>query len=114
MKQGGVDTRSRYLICAKDINALLIIIVENNPKKIVQSDVTNTNMHHHNFLMRFYQIDLGVVVQKACENATEAFKFLYPLDASIKDKIEAIARSYGASGVEYSEQVINSIHFICV
>jgi hypothetical protein len=28
------------------------------------------------------------------------------LDAGIKEKIEAIAKSYGASGVEYSEQVI--------
>ncbi|KAI3503801.1 hypothetical protein L1887_32252 [Cichorium endivia] len=34
----------------------------------------------------------------ACDTA------LYPLDISIKEKIEAISRSYGASGVEYSEQ----------
>lgn len=54
-------------------------------------------------------IDLGMVVQKACESATEPFKFLYPLDASIKDKIEAIATSYGASGVEYSEQAEKQI-----
>jgi len=31
------------------------------------------------------------------------------LEISIKEKIEAIARSYGAAGVEYSEQVF---HFI--
>ncbi|GJV58675.1 formate--tetrahydrofolate ligase [Tanacetum coccineum] len=49
-------------------------------------------------------VDLGIAVQKACENATQPLKFLYPLDISIKEKIEAIARSYGASGVEYSEQ----------
>ncbi|KAI3696998.1 hypothetical protein L6452_29688 [Arctium lappa] len=54
-------------------------------------------------------IDLGIVVRKACESATEPFKFLYPLDASIKDKIEAIATSYGASGVEYSEQAEKQI-----
>lgn len=51
------------------------------------------------------QVDLGIAVQKACENVTQPLKFLYPLDFSIKEKIEAIARSYGASGVEYSEQV---------
>ncbi|KAF9625159.1 hypothetical protein IFM89_019865 [Coptis chinensis] len=50
------------------------------------------------------QFDLGIAVQKACENVTLAFRFLYPLDISIKEKIEAIAGSYGASGVEYSEQ----------
>ncbi|GFP94394.1 formate--tetrahydrofolate ligase [Phtheirospermum japonicum] len=36
-------------------------------------------------------------------------KFLYPLDVSIKEKIEAIAKSYGASGVEYSEQAEKQI-----
>lgn len=56
--------------------------------------------HHHDL-----QVDLGIAVQKACENVTQQLRFLYPLDISIKEKIEAIARSYGASGVEYSEQV---------
>ena len=51
------------------------------------------------------QVDLGIAVQKACENVTQPLKFLYPLEFSIKEKIEAIAKSYGASGVEYSEQV---------
>lgn len=50
-------------------------------------------------------MDLGIAVQRACENVTQPLKFLYPLDISIKEKIEAIARSYGANGVEYSEQV---------
>ena len=53
-------------------------------------------------------MDLGVAVQRACENVTQPLKFLYPLDISIKEKIEAIARSYGASGVEYTEQVNSS------
>ena len=44
-------------------------------------------------------------MQKACENVTQPLRFLYPLDTGIKEKIEAIAGSYGASGVEYSEQV---------
>jgi hypothetical protein len=40
------------------------------------------------------------------------------LDIGIKEKIEAIAKSYGASGVEYSEQVtpdsfiIVLVHFL--
>ncbi|KAJ9540504.1 hypothetical protein OSB04_027010 [Centaurea solstitialis] len=50
-------------------------------------------------------VDLGIAVQKACESATQPLKFLYPLEISIKEKIEAIARSYGASAVAYSEQV---------
>ncbi|KAK9128549.1 hypothetical protein Syun_017346 [Stephania yunnanensis] len=54
-------------------------------------------------------IDLGIAVQKACENMTETLKFLYPLECSIKEKIEAIANSYGASGVEYSEQAEKQI-----
>ncbi|KAL5066680.1 hypothetical protein RYX36_017567 [Vicia faba] len=54
-------------------------------------------------------VDLGIAVQKACENATQPLKFLYPLDIGIKEKIEAIAKSYGASGVEYSEQAEKKI-----
>lgn len=54
-------------------------------------------------------VDLGVAVQKACENITQPLKFLYPLDFSIKEKIEAIAKSYGASDVEYSEQAEKQI-----
>lgn len=54
-------------------------------------------------------VDLGLAVQKACESQTQPLKFLYPLDITIKDKIEAIAKSYGASGVEYSEQAEKQI-----
>ncbi|CAI8601549.1 unnamed protein product [Vicia faba] len=54
-------------------------------------------------------VDLGIAVQKACENATQPLKFLYPLDIGIKEKIEAIAKSYGASGVDYSEQAEKKI-----
>ena len=32
------------------------------------------------------------------------FKFLYSLDLPIKDKIEAIARFYGAEGVDYAPE----------
>ncbi|KAJ6307261.1 hypothetical protein OIU76_017121 [Salix suchowensis] len=48
-------------------------------------------------------VELGIAVQKACENVTQPLKSLYSLDISIKEKIQAIARSYGASGAEYSE-----------
>lgn len=54
-------------------------------------------------------VDLGIAVQKACESQSQPLKFLYPLDVSIKDKIEAIAKSYGASGVEYSEEAEKKI-----
>ncbi|CAL9218403.1 unnamed protein product [Arabidopsis halleri] len=54
-------------------------------------------------------VDLGIAVEKACQNITQPLRFLYPLDISIKDKIEAIAKSYGASGVEYSEQAEKQI-----
>lgn len=54
-------------------------------------------------------VDLGIAVQKACENMTQSLRFLYPLEISIKEKIEAIAQSYGASGVEYSEQAEKQI-----
>ena len=53
-------------------------------------------------------MDLGIAVEKACQNITQPLRFLYPLEISIKDKIEAIAKSYGASGVEYSDQVSES------
>ncbi len=54
-------------------------------------------------------IELGKAVIKAAENESE-FKFLYPLDISIKDKIETIAKKiYGADGVEYSPEAEKQI-----
>ncbi len=47
-------------------------------------------------------IKLAEAVVKASEMPTN-FKFLYPLEMSLKDKIETIAREvYGADGVDYS------------
>ncbi|TYH75444.1 hypothetical protein ES332_D04G019400v1 [Gossypium tomentosum] len=54
-------------------------------------------------------VDLGVAVQRACASGIQQLKYLYPLDISIKEKIEAIAKSYGASGVEYTEQAEKQI-----
>ena len=49
-------------------------------------------------------VDLANAVIKACEIKSD-FKFLYPLEDSIKTKIETIAREvYGAAGVEYSPE----------
>eukprot|EP01113_Clastostelium_recurvatum_P033392 TRINITY_DN4404_c0_g1_i1.p1 TRINITY_DN4404_c0_g1~~TRINITY_DN4404_c0_g1_i1.p1 ORF type:complete len:634 (-),score=211.95 TRINITY_DN4404_c0_g1_i1:62-1963(-) len=48
--------------------------------------------------------ELAEAVVRACDSSVGSdFKFLYPLDQSIKEKIETIAREmYGAAGVEYS------------
>jgi len=47
---------------------------------------------------------LAEAVVKACEKPSD-FKFLYPLDIPIKDKIEIIAKKiYGASGVDYTSK----------
>jgi len=47
-------------------------------------------------------IELAEAVVDACEQPND-FDFLYPLDLSIKDKIETIARKvYGADGVDYT------------
>ena len=46
-------------------------------------------------------VDLAKAVIKASQKP-ESFRFLYPLDLSIKEKIEIIAREvYGADGVDY-------------
>lgn len=48
--------------------------------------------------------ELAEAVVAACERPSD-FRFLYPLDAPIKQKIETICtRIYGADGVEYSAQ----------
>jgi len=40
----------------------------------------------------------------AAANKPKAFKFLYPVENSIKAKIEAIAKFYGADGVDYAPE----------
>jgi methylenetetrahydrofolate dehydrogenase (NADP+)/methenyltetrahydrofolate cyclohydrolase/formyltetrahydrofolate synthetase/formate--tetrahydrofolate ligase len=46
--------------------------------------------------------DLANAVIKACDSPKD-FKFLYPLEISIKEKIEILAKEvYGADGVEYT------------
>ncbi len=54
-------------------------------------------------------VELGKAVMKAATRPSD-FRFLYPLDYSIKEKIETIAREvYGADGVEYSEEAERKI-----
>lgn len=54
-------------------------------------------------------VELAKVVIEACEKSGN-FKYLYPLDMSIKEKIETIAKSlYGADGVEYSSKAEQQI-----
>ena len=49
-------------------------------------------------------VALAKAVVNACEKPSK-FKFLYPLEMSIKEKIEVICREiYGASGVDYSPE----------
>jgi formyltetrahydrofolate synthetase len=49
-------------------------------------------------------VKLAEAVVAACEKPTN-FKFLYPLELSIKEKIEIICKEiYGADGVEYSPE----------
>jgi methylenetetrahydrofolate dehydrogenase (NADP+) / methenyltetrahydrofolate cyclohydrolase / formyltetrahydrofolate synthetase len=54
-------------------------------------------------------VELGKAVIKAAEGKSH-FDFLYPLDISIKDKIETIAREiYGADGVDYTDKAEKQI-----
>jgi len=54
-------------------------------------------------------VELAKVMIEACEKPSN-FKYLYPLDMSIKEKIETIAKKlYGAEGVEYSPKAEQQI-----
>jgi formyltetrahydrofolate synthetase len=54
-------------------------------------------------------VNLAKAVVSACEKPSD-FHFLYPLELSIKEKIETIVRDvYGGSGVEYSAEAEKKI-----
>ncbi len=54
-------------------------------------------------------VDLAKAVAAACSKPSQ-FRFLYPLELSIKEKIETIVREmYGGSGVEYSPEAEHKI-----
>ena len=62
-------------------------------------------------------LELAAAVERACAAARaeaaagrSSFRFLYPLEASIKDKIATVAREvYGAAGVEYEPEAEKKI-----
>ena len=48
---------------------------------------------------------LATTLDAACEKGGGKFRFLYPLEAPVKEKVDAIARRmYGADGVDFSEE----------
>jgi formyltetrahydrofolate synthetase len=54
-------------------------------------------------------VELGKAVVAACEKPSQ-FQFLYPLERTIKEKIETIVKEmYGGAGVEYSEEAEKKI-----
>jgi len=54
-------------------------------------------------------VELGKAVIAACEKPSK-FQFLYPLEMSIKEKIETIVKKmYGGAGVEYSPEAEKKI-----
>ncbi|HLH42507.1 MAG TPA: formate--tetrahydrofolate ligase [Bryobacteraceae bacterium] len=54
-------------------------------------------------------VDLAKALVAACQKPSH-FRFLYPLEMSIKDKIDVIVREmYGGSGVDYSPQAEQKI-----
>ncbi len=56
-------------------------------------------------------LELAEAVTAACEKPSE-FRFLYPLEMPIKQKIETVAREiYGADGVEYSDLANSQIEY---
>lgn len=55
-------------------------------------------------------IELAHKVVDICENKESKFKPIYPLDMSIKEKIETVAREiYGADGVNYEDDAAKKI-----
>ncbi|MDT8307253.1 MAG: formate--tetrahydrofolate ligase [Anaerolineae bacterium] len=73
-------------------------------KIAIEAGADDAQMSNHWAEGGLGSIELGKAVMKAATRPSD-FKFLYPLDYSIKEKIETIARDvYGADGVEYSPE----------
>ena len=78
----------------KEINLIKKIAMEAGAYACVESDVYKEGSAGG--------LDLAIAVVDAC-NKKARFRFLYPLEYSIKKKIETIARKiYGAGKIEYS------------
>jgi formyltetrahydrofolate synthetase len=70
-------------------------------KLAVQAGASDAVMANHWAQGGAGAVDLGKAVIAACGKPSQ-FKFLYPLEMSIKQKIETIVREmYGGAGVEY-------------
>ncbi len=49
-------------------------------------------------------VELAEAIDAACSAGGDDFKFLYPLDAPLREKISAVTREiYGADGVDYTD-----------
>ncbi|CAM6120144.1 unnamed protein product [Calypogeia fissa] len=57
----------------------------------------------------FGAAELGKAVEKACQEQSGELRFLYPLDISIQEKIEALTKSYGGAGIELSPEAEKQI-----
>ncbi len=58
-------------------------------------------------------VELAKEIVRICEEEKPDFKFLYGLDLSIKEKIEAIStKIYGADGVDYTPEAEEAIELI--
>lgn len=70
-------------------------------KKAIEAGAHDAVMSNHWAEGGKGSVELGKAVIAACEQPSK-FQFLYPLEASIKEKIETIVREmYGGAGVEY-------------
>jgi formyltetrahydrofolate synthetase len=78
-------------------------------KLAVQAGAHDAVMSNHWAEGGLGAVELGKAVISACEQPGE-FKFLYPLEMGIKQKIETIVREiYGGAGVEYSPEAEKKI-----
>jgi formyltetrahydrofolate synthetase len=78
-------------------------------KLAIQAGASDAVMANHWAQGGAGAVDLGKAVIAACEKASK-FEFLYPVEMSIKEKIETIVRKmYGGAGVEYSPEAEKKI-----
>ena len=78
-------------------------------KKAIEAGASDAVMANHWAQGGAGAVELGKAVIAACEKPSN-FQFLYPLDISIKDKIETIVNKiYGGAGVEYSPEAEKKI-----
>jgi len=78
-------------------------------KKAIEAGASDAVMANHWAQGGAGAVELGKAVIAACEKPSN-FQFLYPLDISIKEKIETIVKKiYGGSAVEYSPEAEKKI-----